>query len=131
MSKLNLGEIRECARTLQSLALHYGRPFYSGEHHGFRMPMGGSHTRTSGCRVTSHCVDFTALIEEVERLRALDEAVSIVRVRYPESVFLPDSDSEDAKSADMARRTCDSIGTEAERLLADKAGSSRTGRRAF
>ena len=71
--------------------------------------------------VSHYCVDFTALIEEVERPRALDEAVIIVRARYPESVCLPDSDSEDAKSTDMARRTCDSIRTEAESILVDEA----------
>jgi hypothetical protein len=121
VSGLNLGEIRERARTPQGLALHYGRLFYSGEHHGFRMPMRGEATHEQVDAVSHYCVDFTALIGEVGWLRALDEAVGIVRARYPESVCLPDSDSEDAKSADMDRRTCDSISTEAEKIMADEA----------
>jgi hypothetical protein len=52
-----------------------------------------------------------------ERERAQDEAITYIRSLYPEDVFLPESDSEDAKLADMARRTCDNIRREiGERL---------------
>ena len=56
-------------------------------------------------------------LEEIAELRAYRKAIGYVRSLYPESVFLPDSDSVDARSADMARRTCDNIEREAERML--------------
>jgi hypothetical protein len=47
---------------------------------------------------------------EVRRLRG---AIATVRSWYPEDVFLPDSNSLDAKCARMARLTCDNILSEA------------------
>lgn len=49
--------------------------------------------------------------EFAESLLKLDfeAAVSEVKAWYPEDIFIPGGQSLDAKSADMARKTCDNI----------------------
>lgn len=67
---------------------------------------------------------------EVERLRVYPEAVKQIRACYPESVFLPNSRSLDAKSAWWARKVCDNIVNKADELRHERienGADTRTG----
>lgn len=46
---------------------------------------------------------------ELPRADDWERAVLWMRQHYPESVFPPDSDSQDAKSGTFARKICDGI----------------------
>lgn len=74
-----------------------------------------------GARSRRAADDVLRLIREVrasrERERAYREAIKIVRAAYPESVFPPDSESMDAKSAAWARMVCDNIEMTAEQYM--------------
>ena len=79
-------------------------------------------------RILQESMNLHAHIEtkdaEIEQWRTrykdLRNAIQIVRDLYPETVFLPNSKSPDAKAADMARLTCDNILREFRRLTIDR-----------
>jgi len=67
-------------------------------------------------------VALAASVAQGEALERWPEAIAWVRDHYPEDVFLPGSDSLDAKGARMARLTCDNIVRHFEEVVALAAG---------
>lgn len=63
--------------------------------------------------------------EAREERDAWKRAVKDTRAAYPESVFLPDSDSVDARSAGWARKVCDNIERRAEDYAEEARNAAR------